>query len=59
MYSYPFTLQLPVWLPTSFVMAENKDKVKLKVQYFIEAEFVPTCNKDYTLVRPKTLYPIY
>jgi hypothetical protein len=36
-YSYPFTMQLPEWLPASVVMVNNQDWSRMEIRYIIEA----------------------
>ena len=44
MYSFPFTIQLPDWLPASFSI--GVDKTRMSVEYSLVAQFIPT-SPDY------------
>jgi hypothetical protein len=37
MYSYPFTLQIPAWLPASMFLAQPFEECMLKIRYFMTA----------------------
>lgn len=42
MYSYPFLIEVPNWLPGSMVMGENSfhyRDLNLKIEYFLKAKF--------------------
>lgn len=39
-YSFPFSMQLPAWLPASFSMGADAES-KLQIRYFLKAQFVP------------------
>lgn len=39
--SYPFTLQIPEWLPASMMLGGDHESAQLSIQYSIRAQFTP------------------
>ena len=40
-YSFPFSIQLPDWLPASMLLAVEKETARIGVEYALVAELVP------------------
>ena len=46
-YSYPFSLQLPDWLPASMMMAGGSNSSELTIRYTLRAQLTPLNEKDW------------
>lgn len=47
MYSYPFTFELPQWLPASMFLASSFEECICKIQYKLVAQFTPASYEDW------------
>ena len=45
--SYPFTMQLPDWLPPSMYLAAPYQGTRLNIQYHLRAQVTPVHEKDW------------
>ena len=46
-WSYPFSLQIPDWLPSSMMLPTGKDDALLKIEYHLRAQFTPIRASDW------------
>ena len=46
-YSFPFSIQLPDWLPASMSIGRQHERARLNVEYKLVAHFVPTILSDW------------
>ena len=51
-WSYPFTLQLPDWIPASFMLGGDHEKAQLSIQYSLRGQFTPKDKKDWDGSQP-------
>ena len=64
MYSYPFVLKLPDWLPASMVFFSIHERAHLEIKYFLEAQFTPRdhhawASADTRVSTFRTQMPVY
>lgn len=46
-YTFPFSLNIPAWLPASFKLREIHDDTHMSIRYHLTAQMTPLFNKDY------------
>ena len=51
-WSYPFTLQLPEWIPASMMLGGDEEQAQLSIQYSLRAQFTPTDMRNMDGVVP-------
>ena len=47
MYTYPFSIQIPEFLPASMSLTSQIRSAKISINYFIQAQFTPTNAHDF------------
>ena len=45
--SFPFTIQLPNWLPPSMLLGRSQLKTLLTIEYYLRAQVTPENAKDW------------
>ena len=74
MFTYPFSIQLPDWLPASMSLTSQIQSAKISINYYIQAQFTPTHAHDFAnrieglslfrgstniyIFRPTVIFPI-
>ena len=46
MYSFPFKIQVPDWLPGSVILGSQHEELNLQITYTLKAQFTPVNQKD-------------
>ena len=48
-WSYPFTLQIPEWLPASMMLGGDHEQAQLSISYCLRAQFTPMNGCDWSV----------
>lgn len=51
MFTYPFSMQLPDWLPASIIFCSHIESAKLSINYSIQAQFTPSKENDFVDIK--------